>query len=99
MGTFFNTLTFSETRNPAMKTILILEDNGERIAAFQKIVTALGEGFNLKVWQDAPSMMAECEAFFANAALISLDHDLNPMPGATADPGTGLDVAKFLADF
>ncbi len=82
-----------------MKTILILEDNDERIAAFRKTVTALGDGFELKVWQDAPSMIAECEAFFPNTALISLDHDLNPMPGATADPGTGLDVAKFLADF
>jgi ADP-ribosylglycohydrolase len=82
-----------------MKSILILEDNDERIAAFRKTVTALGDGFELKVWQDAPSMIAECEAFFPNTALISLDHDLNPMPGATADPGTGLDVAKFLADF
>jgi len=31
--------------------------------------------------------------------LISLDHDLNPMPGVTTDPGTGLDVAQFLGDF
>ncbi len=37
-----------------MKNILILEDNDERIAAFQKTVPALGEDFNLKVWRDAP---------------------------------------------
>jgi ADP-ribosylglycohydrolase len=42
-------------------------------------------------------MIAECEVFFPTAVLISLDHDLNPPPGATTDPGTGLDVAKFLA--
>ena len=77
-----------------MKTILILEDNDERIAAFQKTVAALGGGFELKIWRDAPSMIAECEAFFPTAALIWLDHDLNPQPGATADPGTGLDVAQ-----
>ena len=82
-----------------MKTILILEDNQDRIASFQKTVTALGDGFELKVWHDAASMIAECQAFFPTAALISLDHDLNPMPGANADPGTGLDLARFLGDF
>jgi ADP-ribosylglycohydrolase len=82
-----------------MKTILILEDNDERIAAFQKAAAELGDGIELKVWRDAPSMMAECEAFFPTAAIISLDHDLNPMPGAIVDPGTGVDVARFLGDF
>lgn len=82
-----------------MKTILILEDNDERIAAFQKTISTSGSGFELKIWHDAPSMIAECEEFFPNAALISLDHDLNPRPGATCDPGTGLDMARFLADF
>lgn len=82
-----------------MKTILILEDNDERIATFQKTVTALGDGFELRVWRDAPSMIAECEPFFPTTVLISLDHDLNPMPGATVDPGTGVDVARFLGDF
>jgi ADP-ribosylglycohydrolase len=82
-----------------VKTILILEDNDERIASFQKTVSALGDDFESKVWRDAPSMIAECETFFPTAALISLDHDLNPMLGATIDPGTGVDVARFLGDF
>ncbi len=82
-----------------MKTILLLEDNDERIAAFQKTIAALGDGFHLKLWRDAPTMIAECEQFFGSTALISLDHDLNPMPGATVDPGTGVDVARFLGDF
>lgn len=30
--------------------------------------------------------------------MISLDHDLNPQPGAAQDPGTGLEVAKFLTE-
>jgi ADP-ribosylglycohydrolase len=81
------------------RSILILEDDDNRITGFQKVVAELGEGFNLKIWRDAPSMMAECEPFFANAALFSLDHDLNPQPGATTDPVTGLEVAQFLADF
>ncbi len=44
-------------------------------------------------------MVAECESWFPTTALISLDHDLNPQPGATRDPGTGLDVARSLGDF
>jgi ADP-ribosylglycohydrolase len=82
-----------------MKTILILEDNDERIAAFQKTAADLGDGIELRVWRDAPSMMAECEAFFATAAIISLDHDLNPIPGVTVELGTGGDVARFLGNF
>ena len=82
-----------------MKTLLILEDNNERIAAFQKTVAALGDGIELKVWRDAPAMIAESESFFPTTVLISLDHDLNPMPGAKVDPGTGMDVARFLGDF
>jgi ADP-ribosylglycohydrolase len=82
-----------------MKTILILEDNDERIAGFQKTVAELNGSFELKIWRDAHSMIAECAEFFPNAALICLDHDLNPQLGATADPGTGLDVTKYLCDF
>jgi hypothetical protein len=82
-----------------VKTILILEDNDERIVTFLKAVTALGNDFEPMVWRDAASMIAECEAFFSTAALISLDHDLNPAPGANIDPGTGMDVARFLGDF
>ncbi|HEV2691844.1 MAG TPA: cyclic-phosphate processing receiver domain-containing protein, partial [Verrucomicrobiae bacterium] len=79
------------------QTILILEDNDERIAGFKKAVGELGNGYELKVWRDAHSMIENCEEYFPTVALISLDHDLNPQPGITADPGTGLDVAKFLS--
>jgi len=82
-----------------MKSILILEDNDERIAAFQKAVASLGPEFEMKVWRDVPSMCVECEQYFPTAALISLDHDLNPLPGATTDPGSGVDAARFFGDF
>lgn len=77
----------------ATRTILILEDNKERIAAFQKAVTLLGDELELKAWRDARSMIAECEALFPKAALISLDYSPDPKLWAT-----GLDVAKFLAE-
>jgi ADP-ribosylglycohydrolase len=82
-----------------MKTILILEDDDERISAFQKTVATLGADLELKIWHDAPSMIAEAEEYFPTAALISLDHDLNPKPGMTVEPGTGVDASRFLGDF
>ncbi|MGH7991879.1 MAG: ADP-ribosylglycohydrolase family protein [Limisphaerales bacterium] len=79
-----------------MKTILLLEDNDERIAGFKSAVHELGEDWQMRVWRDAPTMLAECEDCFEDVHLISLDHDLNPQPGVTCDPGTGLEVAKLL---
>jgi hypothetical protein len=42
-------------------------------------------------------MIADLPSVLNQAGLISLDHDLNPQPNATTDPGTGLEVAEFLA--
>ena len=80
-----------------VKTLLLLEDNNERVAAFESALRELGEDWQMRVWHDAPTMLAECEDWFDKTHLISLDHDLNPQPGATRDPGTGLDVAKLFA--
>jgi ADP-ribosylglycohydrolase len=82
-----------------VKTILILEDNEERITDFSKAIQQLGDGYQMKFWREAHSMCRECQAFFPTTALVSLDHDLNSAPGASGDPGCGLDVAKYLADF
>ena len=79
------------------KTILMLEDNDDRIDGFRAVVSKLSCGLQLKVWHDAPAMLQECSAFFQDVCLFSLDHDLNPQPGAIEDPGCGLDVALFLS--
>jgi len=79
--------------------ILILEDNAERIAAFEQTVSALSGDWSLKVWRDAPSMIAECVDYLPTTRLISLDHDLNPLPGVSYDPGTGVDVTRHLSLF
>jgi hypothetical protein len=42
-------------------------------------------------------MVAELPPVLNQACLISLDHDLNPQLNVTTDPGTGLEVAEFLA--
>jgi len=77
--------------------ILILEDNDDRIRNFTNAVTSLGEEFSMKIWNDSPTMIAELPAKINRACLISLDHDLNPQPGISTDPGTGMEVAEALA--
>ena len=77
------------------RTILILEDDEDRERGFRSAVASLGREFGVRIWRDAPTMIAESPACFAEACLISLDHDLQAVAGE-ADPGTGLDVAEFL---
>ena len=56
-------------------------------------------------WPDRPLVayfsaeygIAECLPVLPECCLISLDHDLNPMPRVSQDPGTGLEVAELLA--
>jgi FixJ family two-component response regulator len=77
------------------RTILFLEDDEGRVDGFRSAVASLGQDFGVRMWRDAPTMIAEAPACFAGACLISLDHDLQALAGE-ADPGTGLDVAEFL---
>src|SRR5881392_3112495 len=71
-----------------MKRVLILDENADRRAEFQRVARTMG--LEVKAWDDAHAMQHECEHYLADAALISLEHDL--------DRGCGLDVAKFLAE-
>lgn len=71
-----------------MKRVLILEENAQRRAEFERVAQTMG--LEVKLWDDAMAMQSECEHYLPNAALISLEHDL--------DRGCGLDVAKFLAE-
>lgn len=76
--------------------ILILEDNDDRVSGFRSALASLGGDFGVRIWRDAPTMIAECPACLGKACLISLDHDLEAAAGAP-DPGSGLDVATFLS--
>lgn len=79
------------------KLILMLEDNQDRIRNFQNAVASLGQNYSIRIWYDAPRMVAELPPVLNQACLISLDHDLKPQLNVTTDPGTGLEVAEFLA--
>jgi ADP-ribosylglycohydrolase len=79
-----------------MKKLLLLEDDAERIARFRGIVPELEPDWQVEIWNDAPSMLSGCEQHFDDVCLISLDHDLNPQPGSTDDPGTGREIVQLL---
>jgi Cyclic-phosphate processing Receiver domain len=75
--------------------LLMLEDDCERLARFAATLRAIDPELPLRTWRDAHAMIREISPPLKSAKLISLDHDLEPEPGAP-DPGDGLAVAKFL---
>ena len=77
-----------------MKKILMLEDNRDRISAFQDVLTELND-CELLVWRSAHESIEHFPEHLASASLISLDHDLVQDEGEP-DPGDGLEVAEFL---
>jgi hypothetical protein len=79
------------------RMLLMLEDDRERIERFTAARKAIAPSMPLVVWRSATRMLREVESFLPTACLISLDHDLEPCEGETADPGDGIDVARFLA--
>jgi hypothetical protein len=82
-----------------MNSVLILEDNLDRLEGFRRAVRSLGNEWVTQEWTSATAMIAECEEHFEKAKLISLDHDLVAASSNTTDPGTGLQVASFLASY
>lgn len=77
--------------------ILMLEDDPARLARFRTTVGGLPGSPPLSVWRNAHAMIRDLPAAVAGAALIALDHDLEPeRPGE--DPGDGLEVARWLVE-
>jgi hypothetical protein len=77
--------------------LLMLEDNVERLQRFRATLQRIDPDLQVRIWRNAWTMLREVEALLPSARLISLDHDLDPEEGETADPGTGWEVTKFLA--
>jgi hypothetical protein len=83
----------------AMK-IAVLEDNAERREAMASCLRDRFHQFEVCFFPDAASMNRFLRASLSECILISLDHDLDLVPdkeGRTLDPGTGREVADFLA--
>lgn len=77
--------------------LLLLEDDGDRLARFEATWQRIAPNQPIKFWRDAHVMMREAGPWLRSATLISLDHDLEPLPGEP-DPGDGVMVAKWLVE-
>src|SRR4051812_22741153 len=81
------------------RSILILEDNAQRLSAMREAVAGLRLPVapTVRAWENAFRMRRECAEFLPETFLISLDYDLSGCrdPGAGAS-GTGGDMVEFL---
>lgn len=75
--------------------ILMLEDDAERIRRFTAALRSIDPAMPLVMWRDASRMIPEVHEHLPAAALIPLDHDLDPLEDGT-DAGDGREVVKFL---
>jgi CheY-like chemotaxis protein len=81
--------------------ILILEDNEGRRQAMRETLSGKFPSFAIEFFSSAQPMIDRFkEAGFYDVAMVSLDHDLEMIQtseGTALDPGTGVDVADWLA--
>lgn len=80
--------------------IVILDDEPDRIAVMMECLAARLPGDELVSFDNAVDMIDWLLDNLTTASLICLDHDLGPnrrRAGEVFDPGTGRDVADFLA--
>ncbi len=83
--------------NAQVRSLLLLEDDLERVARFRAAVGSMDATLQLFIWRTAWSMIEQLPDHLSSTVLISLVHDLIPLPEDTQDPGDGLEVAKSLA--
>lgn len=80
--------------------IAILEDNAERREAMQRCLKDRFYTFEHHFFDESAAMIAFLREHLAETVAISLDNDLDMKPGEEGrmiDPGSGVDVAEFLA--
>ncbi|QDT99548.1 cyclic-phosphate processing receiver domain-containing protein [Gimesia aquarii] len=78
-------------------TIVILDDELDRLEAMNAVLSEELSQYKIAMFKNAPDIIAWLQDSISSAALISLDHDLFPQSEAEPDPGTGRDVADFIA--
>ncbi len=80
--------------------VAILDDEPERIGVMVRYVLACAPECEVLAFDNAPDMIAWLAEHLEETRLICLDHDLGPnrdREGERFDPGTGRDVADYLA--
>jgi CheY-like chemotaxis protein len=83
----------------AMK-IIILEDNADRQAAMRACLADRFHQYEVHFFDDSGEMNHFLDEHLPDAIVIALDHDLDLKPGPDGrciDPGTGREVADYLA--
>lgn len=81
-------------------TIVILDDEPNRIRTMTECLSSGLPGCRIITFDNAPDMIDWLRKHLEDASLICLDHDLGPnrsCNGNVFDPGTGRDVADYLA--
>jgi hypothetical protein len=85
---------------PHRSKIAILEDDSDRTVEMRRCVCDLSPARDIIFFDNAPEMIAWLGDHLSELRLICLDHDLGPnrlRNDVVFDPGTGRDVADFLA--
>lgn len=80
--------------------IAILEDNLDRQAVMRACLADRFYTFDAHFFDDSSEMVRFLEAHLSETVVIALDNDLELKPGPEGkciDPGSGCDVAAFLA--
>jgi hypothetical protein len=80
--------------------IIILEDNPDRIEEMTRCIKDYFSKCHLVIFDNAPDFICWLQDHLEEVNLICLDHDLGPnrkRDGEVFDPGTGRDVADYLA--
>jgi hypothetical protein len=81
-------------------TIAILEDDADRIGELTACLRDRFPKLDIAIFDNAPDMIVWLSENLSEVLLICLDHDLGPncvRDGRVFDPGTGRDVANYLA--
>jgi hypothetical protein len=89
----------SESAAMPMK-IVILEDNAERQVEMRRCLADRFQQFDIRFFAVTAEMLAYLRGHLEESLVISLDHDLDLLPGENGkwiDPGTGREVSDYLA--
>jgi CheY-like chemotaxis protein len=80
--------------------IAILEDNEDRQEVMRAFLADRFYMYDVRIFDAAAQMIQFLQEYLSSALVISLDHDLELKPGPQGrciDPGTGREVADYLA--
>lgn len=80
--------------------LALLDDSPDRLSAMLEAAAGWRPEVGVRAFDNAPEMIEWLGGHLRDCTLISLDHDLGPsreIGGERRDPGTGRDVADFLA--